>query len=78
MCSLEGKKCNTDSCYEVVIHTDSDTDLQFTYDARDADNYVLRSWFFATEFVDSIDIREVGSTVWSNISLKDWKNKYEA
>lgn len=72
MCSLDGKKCV--ACYEVVVHTDSGVKLRFVYDEDEADNDVLRTWFFATEFVDSIDIRKVGDTVWSNISVEEWKN----
>lgn len=72
MCKLDGTTCNT--CYEVVVHTDSGVDLQFTYDQTDADNDVLQTWYFATEFVDSIDIRKVGDTVWSNISVEEWRN----
>jgi hypothetical protein len=72
MCSLEGKKCI--GCYEYVVHSDSDFNFRFTFDEDEADNEVIKSWLFATDYVDSIDIRKVGDTVWSNISKREWEN----
>lgn len=72
MCKLDGTKCDT--CYEVVVHTDSGFDLEFTYDPRDRDNSILKTWLFATDFVDSIDIRSVGDYVWSVITKEEWQD----
>ena len=72
MCKLDGTKCDT--CYEVVVHTDSGMDLEFTYDPRDRDNSILKTWLFATDFVDSIDIRSVGDYVWSVITKEEWQD----
>lgn len=72
MCKLDGKKC--DNCVEVVVHTDSGFDFEFTYDPRDRDNDVIRTWLMATGFVDAIDIRNAGNVVWSVITKEEWEN----
>lgn len=72
MCKLDGTKCDT--CYEVRVNTDSGMILDFTYDERDVDNSIIRTWFFATGFVDSVEIRKVGDTVWSLITKEEWEN----
>jgi hypothetical protein len=72
MCKLDGTKCDT--CYEVVVHTDSGMDLEFTYDARDKDNDIIKPWLFATDYVDSISIRQVGGVIWSVMTKEDWQN----
>lgn len=72
MCKLDGTKCDT--CYEVIVNTDSGMDLEFTYDRKDQDNDILKSWLFATGNVDGILIRNVGSYVWSSITKEEWEN----
>jgi hypothetical protein len=72
MCKLDGTKCDT--CFEIIVQTDSGMDLEFTYDRRDQDNDIMKSWLFATGYVDSITIRRVGDIVWSVITKEEWAN----
>ena len=72
MCKLDGTKCDT--CYEIIVHTDSGMDLEFTYDRRDQDNDIMKSWLFATGNVDGLLIRNVGDTVWSSITREEWED----
>lgn len=75
MCKLDGTKCDT--CLEVQIMTDSGMELQFTYDPRDKDNDILKSWFFATDFVETILIRNVGDFVWTALTKDEWQSNAE-
>lgn len=71
MCKLDGTKCDT--CFEVVAQTDSGMLLQFTFDERDADNDIIKTWLFATGFIESLEIRSVGTTVWTVITKEEWE-----
>lgn len=70
MCSIDGKKCDT--CFEVQVMTDSGMELRFTYDPRDLDNDIIRTWLMATGFVDYIMVRNVGDFVWSTLTKEEW------
>ena len=72
MCKLDGTKCNT--CIEVVVHSDSGMDFELTYDPRDKDNSVIKTWLFATGNVDGLLIRNVGDTVWSSTTREEWED----
>lgn len=73
MCKLDGTKCDT--CIEIQVMTDSGMELEFTYDPRDKDNEVLKTWLFSTECVETILIRNVGDFVWSSISRDEWEDE---
>jgi hypothetical protein len=70
MCKLDGTKCDT--CLEIQVITDAGMTLEFTYDPREQDNSVLKTWLFATDFVDGILVRGVGDTVWSSLTRQEW------
>jgi hypothetical protein len=72
MCSIDNTK-HCDNCLEVVVETDSGFTLEFTYDPRDKDNDILRTWLFATGFVDGVLVRGVGDTVWSSMTKEEWQ-----
>jgi hypothetical protein len=72
MCKLDGAKC--DNCFEVVVETDSGMTLEFTYDPKDKDNDILRTWLFATGFVDGVLVRGVGDTVWTTMTKEEWED----
>lgn len=70
MCKLDGTKCDT--CVEVQVMTDAGMTLEFTYDPRDKDNSILKTWFFATDCVDGLLIRKVGDFVWTTYTKQEW------
>lgn len=75
MCSLETlAKCDT--CLEYEVMTDSGMVLRFTLDPRDKDNSIIKTWLFATDFVDYILVRNVGDFVWSTITKEEWLEEH--
>lgn len=72
MCSIEtDKKCDT--CIEIQVMSDSGFEFEFTYDPRDKDNDVIRTWLFATDNVDYLLIRNVGDFVWTTLTKEEWQ-----
>ncbi len=59
---------------ELIIHTDSGMDLSIVINPEEADNNILITWFFATDYVDSIDVRASGDTVWTTITKEEWQD----
>lgn len=70
MCKLDGTKCDT--CLEIQVMIDAGMTLEFTYDPREQDNSILKTWLFATDCVDGILVRGVGDTVWSSMTRQEW------
>jgi hypothetical protein len=58
----------------MTVKTDSGMVLNFTYDQLDVDNDIIGSWLFATDFIDIIEVRKVGDTVWTTTTKEEWKN----
>lgn len=73
MCKLDGTKC--DNCLEYRVITDSGAVLEFTFDPNDADNDVIKTWLFATECVESVEMRNVGSVVWSVFTREEFEEE---